>query len=141
LYTIQAPLIREKISVFRVQRDLLFRRENDLYDGLSPEAHTWEPAEKYFKEYAVPRQAVPPRKGGVIEGHGGGGTQTPVVWHRLVTALLENKLPDWDVYDSVTSGAIVPLSCDSVTAKSKAIDFPDFTKGKWQTRTPIMPLV
>ena len=129
---------------FRLQgtKGIYYSEERMIYiDGLSPEAHTWEPAEKYFKEYAVPRQAVPPRKGGVIEGHGGGGTQTPVVWHRLVTALLENKLPDWDVYDSVTSGAIVPLSCDSVTAKSKAIDFPDFTKGKWQTRTPIMPLV
>jgi hypothetical protein len=110
-------------------------------EGLSPVEHTWEPAEKYFKEYAVPRQTIPPRKGGNIEGHGGGGSQTPLVWHRLVTALRENKLPDWDVYDSVTSGAIIPLSCASVANKSQAIDFPDFTKGKWKTRPQIMPLI
>jgi len=78
---------------------------------------------------------------GNIEGHGGGGSETPIVWHRLVTALRENKLPDWDVYDSVTSGAIVPLSCESVANKSAAVDFPDFTKGKWENRLPIMPLV
>ena len=110
-------------------------------EGLSPKEHTWEPAEKYFKDYEVPRQVIPPRKGGNIEGHGGGGNQTPVTWHRLVTALRENRITDWDVYDSVTSGAIVPLSCESVSKKSQAVDFPDFTKGKWQTRTPIMPLV
>jgi predicted dehydrogenase len=109
-------------------------------EGLSPQAHTWEPADKYYKEYAIPRPVVPPRKGGTIEGHGGGGTQTPITWHRLVTALRENKVTDWDVYDSVTSGAIVPLSCESVAKKSAAVDFPDFTKGKWQTRTPIMPI-
>lgn len=109
-------------------------------EGLSPVEHEWEPAEKYFKEYAVPRQTIPPRRGGAIEGHGGGGTQTPLVWHRLVTAMRENRLPDWDVYDSVTSGAIIPLSCASVANRSQAVDFPDFTKGMWKTRPQIMPL-
>lgn len=103
-------------------------------EGYSPRAHTWEPADKYLKEYALPPVNIPPRKGGDIKGHGGGGSKTPVTWHRLIIALRENKLPDWDVYDSVTSGVIVPLSCSSVANKSQAIDFPDFTKGKWKTR-------
>ncbi len=110
-------------------------------EGLSPREHQWEPSEKYFKEYEVPRQVIPPRKGGTIKGHGGGSNLTPVTWHRLITALRENRISDWDVYDSVTSGAIVPLSCESVAKKSEAVDFPDFTKGKWKNRTPIMPWV
>ena len=116
---------------------------NRIYiEGRSPQEHTWEPADKYFEEFTVPRQKVPPRRiSGAITGHGGGGSQTPVNWHRLVTALRENRITDWDVYDSVTSGAIIPLSCESVAKRSAAVDFPDFTKGKWQTRTPIMPLV
>jgi hypothetical protein len=129
---------------FRMQgtKGIYYSDERRIYiEGLSPKPHTWESAEKYFTEYAVPRQVVPPRRGGTIEGHGGGGSQTPVVWHRLVTALRENRLPDWDVYDSVTSGAIVPLSCASVAGKSKAVDFPDFTKGKWKNNPVIMPLV
>lgn len=114
------------------------RRGGRIYlDGVSPVAHTWEPADKYFKEYALPVPTIPPRRGGAIEGHGGGGTQTPLNWHRLVIALRENKMPDWDVYDSVTSGAIVPLSCASVANKCQAVDFPDFTKGKWKTRPRI----
>ena len=64
-------------------------------------------------------------------------TQTPMHWDRLVRALRENRLPDWDVYDSVTSSAISPVTEASVANKGKAIDFPDFTKGKWKTRPPI----
>ncbi|HLN55411.1 MAG TPA: Gfo/Idh/MocA family oxidoreductase [Bacteroidales bacterium] len=129
---------------FRMQgtKGIYYSDERRIYiDGLSPEPHTWESADKYFKQYEVPRQVIPARKGGTIEGHGGGGSQTPLVWHRLVTALRENRLPDWDVYDSVTSSSIVPLSCESVANKSKAVDFPDFTKGKWKDRAKIMPQV
>jgi hypothetical protein len=129
---------------FRLQgtKGIYYSEDRRIYiEGRSPVEHTWEPADKYFKEYEVPRQQVPPRKGGTIEGHGGGGNQTPVIWHRLVTALRENRLPDWDVYDSVTSAAIIPLSCESVAKRSEAIDFPDFTKGKWKERPKIMPMI
>jgi len=109
-------------------------------EGVSPREHMWEPADPYLKEYEHPvvkNYNPPPRRGGRIEGHGGGGTETPMIWSRLVTALRENKLPDWDVYDSVTSSAISPISEASVANKGKAIDFPDFTKGKWKTRPKI----
>ena len=122
---------------FRIQgtKGIYLSNGRRIYiEGVSPKPHTWEPADKYFKEYAVPRQVVPPRRGGNIEGHGGGGNQTPITWHRLVTAVRENKMPEWDVYDSVTSSAIGPLSCASVAKKSAAVDFPDFTKGKWKER-------
>jgi hypothetical protein len=109
-------------------------------EGLSKVEHAWEPAAPYLKEFEHPvvkNYNPPPRRGGKIEGHGGGGTQTPMEWHRLVIALRENKLPDWDVYDSVTSSALAPASEASVAAKGKPIDYPDFTKGKWKTRPKI----
>jgi hypothetical protein len=109
-------------------------------EGVSPKEHEWEPADKYLAENrhsVVVNYNPPPRKGGKIEGHGGGGTQTPMNWHRLITALRNNKLPDWDVYDSVTSSAISPLTELSVANKCRPVDFPDFTKGKWKTRQRI----
>ena len=109
-------------------------------EGMSPVEHEWEPAEPYLTEYEHPvvkNYNPPPRRGGAIQGHGGGGTQTPMHWDRLVRALRENRLPDWDVYDSVTSSAISPVTEASVASKGKAIDFPDFTKGKWKTRPQI----
>jgi predicted dehydrogenase len=109
-------------------------------EGMSPVEHEWEPADPYLKEYEHPvvkNYNPPPRRGGAIQGHGGGGSQTPMHWDRLVRALRENRLPDWDVYDSVTSSAISPVTEASVANKGKAIDFPDFTKGKWKTRLPV----
>ena len=109
-------------------------------EGLSPQEHQWEPADPYLKEYEHPvikNYNPPPRRGGKIEGHGGGGTQTPMIWHRLVSALRENRLPDWDVYDSVTSSAISPITEASVADRGKPVDFPDFTKGKWKNNPKI----
>jgi predicted dehydrogenase len=42
-----------------------------------------------------------------------------------------------DVYDAATWSVITPLSEQSVAAKSAAVDFPDFTRGKWATTKPI----
>jgi hypothetical protein len=109
-------------------------------EGQSPEPHKWEPADKYLEEYEHPlikNYKPPARKGQAIRGHGGQTTKTPINWHRLIEALREDKMPDWDVYDSVTSSVISPLTEASVAANSKLIEFPDFTKGKWKTRLPL----
>ncbi len=109
-------------------------------EGLSPEEHQWELADEYLKKYEHPivkNYKPAPRKTGAIVGHGGGETTTPIFWHRLIQSLRENKMPDWDVYDSVTSAAISAITEESVANKSKAVDFPDFTKGKWKTNAQI----
>ncbi|MEX2234438.1 MAG: gfo/Idh/MocA family oxidoreductase, partial [Cyclobacteriaceae bacterium] len=110
-------------------------------EGRSPEEHQWEVADKYLEEYAHPivkNYNPPTRKGGATRGHGGNSTQTPIIWHRLVAALRENTMPDWDVYDSVTTAAISPVSENSVANKSRPVDFPDFTKGKWKSKSPLI---
>ncbi len=105
-------------------------------DGVSP-SHQWEPAEKYMKDYVHPVDAAyKPRPRRSIRGHGGGQTTTPISWHRLVAALREGRITDFDVYDSVTSSAIIPLTEASV-ANGEPVDFPDFTRGKWKERLPV----
>jgi len=107
-------------------------------DGRSPESHQWESAEPYLKEYAHPieKDYNPPERR-AIRGHGSRTTRTPLRWHRLILALRENRKPDWDVYDSVTSSAISPLTEESVAGGSKPVKFPDFTRGEWEKRKPI----
>lgn len=112
------------------------RRGGMIYiDGRSPVDDQWESAEPYFKEYQHPFQRTyqPKPRAKAVRGHGGGATVTPVNWERLVAALRAGKMPDYDVYDSVTSSAISPLSEKSVAGGSVPVPFPDFTKGKWQT--------
>jgi predicted dehydrogenase len=117
------------------------RNASRIYlEAQSPEEHQWEPADKYLEEFEHPltkNYMPPPRKGGAIRGHGSNDTETPINWHRLVDALRNKTQPDWDVYDSVTSSAVSPLSEASVADKSRPQDFPDFTKGKWAERPPL----
>jgi predicted dehydrogenase len=107
--------------------------------GISPEEHQWEDAEKWIEEYQHPlvKNYNPPPRKEALRGHGGQGMQTPLTWHLLVQALRNNKEPFFDVYDSVTSSAVSPLTELSVKENGKPVQFPDFTKGKWETRPPI----
>jgi len=107
-------------------------------DGKSPEEDLWESAAPYFKEFQHPflKSYKPKARKTALRGHGGGGIVTPVNWERLVAALRAGDVPDWDVYDSVTSSVISPLSEKSVAGGSVPIAFPDFTRGKWQTAQP-----
>ena len=113
-------------------------------EGVSPEEHTWEPADKYLAANRPPvKPDLPLRKGVKLIGEGyyssdnkpdkGLITQIPSNWQSLISALREKRLPVWDVYDSITSSAISPLTEISVADKCKPVDFPDFTKGKWKT--------
>ncbi|MDE0262930.1 MAG: Gfo/Idh/MocA family oxidoreductase [Bryobacterales bacterium] len=106
-------------------------------DGVSPD-HQWEPAEKHMEEYRHPvEKEYTPRPREAIRGHGGGQRTTPLSWHRLFEALVEQRVTDFDVYDSVTSSVISPLSERSVANRSEPVEFPDFTKGKWKERLPV----
>lgn len=116
-------------------------------DKVSPESHQWEPADPYMAKYAHPLiQAYDPPERPRLRGHGGAHTKTPLTWTLLVECLRRDMMPYFDVYDSVTSSAISPLSEASVAANGRPVDVPDFTRGKWKTRPKLdlrqfLPLV
>ena len=49
-------------------------------------------------------------------------------------AVMEDREPPIDVYDGATWSAILPLSGKSIRESNKALEMPDFTRGKWKTR-------
>ena len=108
-------------------------------EGRSPKPHQWEDSDKWLKEYQHPlvKNYNPPPRKNALRGHGSQGKVTPLTWYLLVKALREGKAPFFDVYDSVTSSAVSPLSEMSVAKKGQSVSFPDFTKGKWEKRPPI----
>ena len=55
---------------------------------------------------------------------------------RLIEALQAGVPPDFDVYDAATWSVVAPLSEKSVADRSRPVDFPDFTRGKWKTTRP-----
>jgi len=123
--------------IYRVQgtRGIAMATADRIYiEGRSPKPNTWEPMETYYKEFEHPlwkELGERARSGG---GHGGGDW---LVVHRLIQALRTGAAPDMDVYDAAAWSCITELSEQSVAGRSRAMDFPDFTRGRWETTPPL----
>jgi predicted dehydrogenase len=98
-------------------------------EGRSPKER-WEPLSKYLAEYDHPFWK---RDGEVAAsaGHGGGDY---FVLREFYNAIAEDREPAIDVYDGATWSAMLPLSAESLRQGNKAIEMPDFTRGKWKGR-------
>ena len=124
--------------------DLIFRVQGvkGIYSGTldqiyihnrSPEAHTWEDIGPYEKEFEHPMWKT---LGPVAQNYGHGGGDYIEI-HQFIKAVRNKTQTPEDVYDAATWSVISPLSERSVANKSAAVDFPDFTRGKWMTNPPI----
>jgi predicted dehydrogenase len=104
-------------------------------EGRSGE-NEWEPLEKYRKEFEHPLwKSLAKRAEGLSQG--GMECMDFIEDYRLIQCLLEGTPTDMDVYDAVTLSAVSALSERSIAANSTAVDFPDFTRGRWKNRQPL----
>jgi predicted dehydrogenase len=67
-------------------------------------------------------------------GHGG---MDFVLNYRLMDCLQKGLPPDMDVYDAAALCAVTELSERSIAGRSRTMDFPDFTRGKWRNIPPL----
>jgi hypothetical protein len=67
-------------------------------------------------------------------GHGG---MDFIEDYRLIKCLREGQPTDMNVYDAAALSAVIELSVESNARKSRAMDFPDFTRGRWRTLPPL----
>jgi len=123
--------------IYRVQgtRGICMASSDKIYiEGRSPAPDTWESLETYYNEFEHPLWKGLGEKALKRGGHGGGDW---MVVHRLIQALRTGTPPDMDVYDAATWSCITELSEKSVANRSASMDFPDFTRGRWETTPPI----
>ena len=110
------------------------QREAIYLTGKSPKYHQWEPFEPYMEKYDHPWY----REGKRFGGHGGtDGLEIQL----FLDAVRHEKPTPIDVYDSVVMSAIVGLSGESIGNGSIPVEFPDFTRGKWEKRKPSFGVV
>jgi len=97
------------------------------------EGHGWEDGEAYREEFDHPlwRKLEADAEGA---GHGG---MDFLEDYRLIEALRAGEPTDMDVYDAAAISAVVEISEKSVAARSRAIEMPDFTRGRWQQNVPL----
>ncbi len=115
------------------------------------ENQLWEPGEKFLAEYEHPlwKQALERafRKSGnttdpVPTGEAAAKLSASITGDyledfRLIQALQTGVPPDFDVYDAATWSVVSALSEKSVASRSRPMDFPDFTRGRWKTNQPV----
>ena len=98
------------------------------------ETHDWQDLEPIRREFEHPLWKRVGEEATRAGGHG--GMDFVMVW-RMVYCL-RNGLPlDQDVYDAAAWSAVAPLSEVSVNNRSRPVDVPDFTRGKWKAREPL----
>jgi len=101
-------------------------------EGQSPQ-HTWEALEDYRSQFDHPLwKELEERAAGT--GHGG---MDFMELYRLIQALRRGTPTDWNVYDAASWSVVFELSERSVANRSRPVDFPDFTRGKWKTNQPL----
>ena len=118
---------------FRVQgtKGLWMDVNKSLYiDHQSKEDDAWESVDEWFKKYDHPLWKKNEAKA-TGAGHGG---MDWFVFNGFVEAVKQQKQTPIDVYDSVTMSVITPLSEKSLKEGNMPQQFPDFTKGKWESR-------
>ena len=99
--------------------------------------HSWmkkDEQDQLKEKYTLP---IVKHIGEIAKEVGGHGGMDFIMDWRLIDCL-RNGLPlDMDVYDAASWSAIITLSEQSVKAKSKTVDIPDFTRGAWKTNKPV----
>ena len=70
------------------------------------------------------------------EGAGHGGADF-IEDYRLIYCLRNGLPTDMDVYEAADWSVVSGLTEISVSNRSRSVDFPDFTRGLWKTRTPL----
>ncbi|MBW3629408.1 MAG: Gfo/Idh/MocA family oxidoreductase [Gemmatimonadetes bacterium] len=102
-------------------------------EGRSKE-HQWEAAQAYLQQYDHPiwKELEEKSRGA---GHGG---MDFIEDYRLIQALRSGMPTDMDVYDGAAWSSVTELTERSIAGRSRPVDFPDFTRGAWRTRRPLM---
>jgi hypothetical protein len=131
-----AQLPRPFDMIYRAQgtKGIYMGTTDQIYiEGKSPNYEQWEPASNYLPKYEHPLWTVLGNKASPY-GHWGSDY---LMMYRLIEALRRGEPVDMDVYDAASWSVISPLSEKSVANKSRPVDFPDFTRGRWKTNKPL----
>ncbi len=101
-------------------------------EGRSP-GHGWEELDQYYEEFEHPLW----KSEEVKQANGGHGGMDFLEDYRLIQCLRQGVPTDMDVYDAAAWSAICEASERSVANRSRPVDIPDFTRGRWKTNPPL----
>jgi predicted dehydrogenase len=123
------PRPYSRIHMVQGTKGLFQGYPNRVYIEGRGEPHRWIDAATVRREFDHPLwRAIEEQSKGA--GHGG---MDYIEDYRLIQCLREGRPTDMNVYDAAALSAVVELSMQSATRRSRAVEFPDFTRGRWRT--------
>jgi len=127
------PRPYSRIHMVQGTKGLFQGYPNRLYIEGRGKEDQWQEASAALAEFEHPlwKEIAAQAQGA---GHGG---MDYIEDYRLIKCLREGKPTDMNVYDAAALSAVVGLSVQSVAKRSAAVDFPDFTRGRWKTTPPL----
>jgi hypothetical protein len=131
------PRPYSRINMVQGTKGIFQGYPNRVYIEGRGKADAWVDAQTVLGEFEHPLWK---EMAAAAEGAAGHGGMDYFEDYRLIKCLREGIATDMNVYDAAALSAVVHLSVQSVSRKSGAMDFPDFTRGRWKT-TPPLPIV
>lgn len=129
-HTVSTPHPYDRINLIAGTKGIFEDYPARLYiDGQNTD-ESWGDL-KGQKQYEYPLWT---KEGEIAKKVGGHGGMDYIMLYRLLQCLREGLPPDMDVYDAASWSAVGPLSVTSVAKGSAPMEFPDFTRGRWQQR-------
>ncbi|MEN8374008.1 MAG: Gfo/Idh/MocA family oxidoreductase [Gemmatimonadota bacterium] len=123
------PRPYSRIHMVQGTKGLFQGYPNRVYVEGASEPHRWDEVDSWLEQYEHPLwRAMEERSRGA--GHGGMDFMED---YRLIKCLHEGEPTDMNVYDAAALSAVTPLSEWSVANGSQPIEFPDFTRGRWES--------
>jgi hypothetical protein len=103
---------------------------NRVYVEGTSDPHRWDDMTEWYEQYDHPMWTAIRERSDEFGGHG--GMDFLEDW-RLIRCLREGLPTDMNVYDAAALSAVVELSQRSVAGGSAPVEFPDFTRGRWES--------
>jgi len=106
------------------------------WEGISEDHHRWIQGEQLQALYEKYDHPLYKRLNNAAKGSGHGGMDGIMVY-RIVECLQQGLPLDQNVYEGCFWSAVAPLSEQSVIQGGTPQEFPDFTRGNWNTTEPL----
>jgi hypothetical protein len=122
-----------RYNLFQGTRGLYVGYPSRFYFEGRPPEHSWQPLDELAAEFEHPLWKSPI----VQQASGGHGGMDFLEDYCLSECLRTGRPTDMDVYDAATWSCVSALTERSVAHRSRSVDVPDFTRGRWATRPPL----
>jgi predicted dehydrogenase len=99
--------------------------------------HGWTEGEEFEKIVAQYEHPLVKRMGELAKKMGGHGGMDFLMLFRIIECLRNGEPLDQNVYEGCFWSSVGPLSEKSVREDGMPQDFPDFTRGHWETTKPL----